>query len=406
MKLAFVLSALGAGGAERVISWLARACIARGWKVTVITFDAPEDPVFHPIDPGVELIRLALPPGGSGIVPLVTGVRRLHALRRTLADNRFDVVISFLTKINVLALLATLGRRIPVIVSERNNPDRQPAHPLWHAMLRRLYPRAAAVVMLTERGKARLPIADKSRVKVIPNPVPSLAFRPREQGAPQLVAVGRLSEQKGFDLLIEAFGRIADRFPDWNLVIFGEGPERPQLETMIAQHGLQGRAFLPGNTDRHGEWIGAASVFVLSSRYEGFANVVGEAMQAGLPVVASDCDFGPADMIEPGISGLLVPPEDVEQLAIALGKVMSCEARRRQLGANAVRRARLFGEHIILDSWLDVIAGAAATPLQKTAGIAALHGARRPPTAVNSMSSEKIAAGPGDNGIKRNGGLW
>lgn len=379
MNVAFVLSALGAGGAERVISRIAGAAVARGWKITVITFDAPGDPIFHPIDARVELIRLGLSPGGSGFARVVTSVRRLHALRRTFAEQRFDVVVSFLTKINVLTLLAMPGGRIPVIASERNNPDRQPAHPLWHVMLRRLYPRAAAIVMLTERGKARLPIADKSRVKVIPNPIPSLAFRPREQGTPQLVAVGRLSEQKGFDLLIEAFGRIAARFPDWNLLIFGEGPERPRLEAMIAQHGLQDRAFLPGNTDRHGEWISAASVFVLSSRYEGFANVVGEAMQAGLPIVASDCDFGPADMIEPDVSGLLVPAEDVEQLAIALGEVMSCEAKRRQLGANASRRALLFDERTILDNWLDVIADAAARPLQKTAGIAAANRREHPP---------------------------
>jgi glycosyltransferase involved in cell wall biosynthesis len=379
MNVAFVLSALGAGGAERVISWLARAGAARGWKISVITFDAPGDPIFHPIDPRVELIRLALPPGGSGITPFVTGVRRLRALRRTVADKRFDVVVSFLTKINVLTLLAMLGRRTPVIVSERNNPDRQPAHPLWHVLLRRLYPRAAAIVMLTERGKARLPVADKSRVKVIPNPVPSLEFRPRQQGAPQLVAVGRLSEQKGFDLLIEAFGRIAGRFPDWNLLIFGEGPERPLLEAMIARDGLRDRIFLPGNTGQHGEWISAASVFVLSSRYEGFANVVGEAMQAGLPVVASDCDFGPADMIEPGVSGLLVPPEDVEQLAVALSEVMSSKAKRLQLGSNAIRRARLFDERTILDRWLDVITDANARSLAGTAAIVKATSRERPP---------------------------
>lgn len=356
MNVAFVLSALGAGGAERIISWIANAAIARGWNVTVITFDAPADPIFHSIDPRVTLIRLALPAGGRGVTPFVMAARRVLALRRALSGKRFDVVVSFLIKINVLTLLAMLGRRTPVIVSERNNPDLQPAHALWHVMLRRLYPRAAAIVMLTERGKARLAISDKSRVTVIPNPIPSLAFRPRQEGAPQLVAVGRLTEQKGFDLLIEAFARIAGRFPDWDLLIFGEGPERPRLEAMVREHGLQSRISLPGNTERHGEWISAASMFALSSRYEGFANVVGEAMQAGLAVVASDCDFGPADMIVPEISGILVPPEDVAKLAAALGEIMSCEARRRQLGINAIQRARLFDESTILDRWLRLIA--------------------------------------------------
>lgn len=360
MNLAFILSALGAGGAERVISSIAGAAIARGWKVTIITFDAPEDPVFHPIDPRAQLVRLALPTGSGGLSTYAAGIRRVRALRRTLAAGRYDVVISFLTKINVLTLLATLGRRTPVIVSERNNPDRQPAHPLWQMMLHRLYPRATGIVTLTERAKAQLRIADTSRVTVVPNPIPSLAFQPRQEEPPQLVAVGRLTEQKGFDLLIDAFARLATRFPDWNLIIFGEGPERSRLEAMVQAHGLQQRIFLPGNTPRHAEWIASASLFVLPSRYEGFANVVGEAMQAGLAVVASDCDFGPGEMIEPEVSGLLVPPEDCAQLATALGRVMSSGTLLRQLGSNARRRAALFDERIILDRWLSLIASAAA----------------------------------------------
>lgn len=359
MKVAFVLSALGAGGTERVISRLVNTAVARGWSVSLIAFDAPEEPIFHLIDPRVELIRLAIPAGRGGMSSLTAVARRLRALRRALSSRPFDAVVSFLTKINVLTLLATLGMQTPVIVSERNNPDRQPSHRLWHVLLRRLYPRAAVIVTLTERSKARLPVADKSRVAVIPNPVPSLAFRPRTDAPPQLVAVGRLTEQKGFDLLIDAFARIASRLPDWNLLIFGEGPERPRLEAMIQQHGLGHRIRLPGNTERHAEWISAASMFALPSRYEGFANVVGEAMQAGLAVVASDCDFGPSEMIEPEVNGLLVPPEDAVQLAAALDRVMSSSAMRRRLGSNARRRARLFDEHAILDRWLRLIAGAA-----------------------------------------------
>ncbi|WP_343517614.1 glycosyltransferase family 4 protein [Sphingomonas sp.] len=361
--MAFVLSALGAGGAERVISGIAGAAADRGWEATVITFDAPEDPIFHAIDPRVELVRLGLSTKSGRVSSFLRGAHRLYALRRALSAKRFDVVVSFLTKINTLTLIAMLGRRTPVIVSERNNPDRQPAHPFWHFALRNLYPRAAAIVMLTEQGKARLPIADKSRAVVIPNPIPSLPFQSRREGAPQLVAVGRLTEQKGFDLLIAAFAGIAGRFPDWTLLIFGEGPERASLEALVRKHGLQDRVRLPGSTARHGEWISAASMFVLSSRYEGFANVVGEAMQAGLAVVAADCDFGPSAMIEQGVSGILVPPEDTAQLAAALGGIMSSETRRRQLGARAVERARQFDERIILDSWLGLIANPHARPL-------------------------------------------
>ncbi|HUD91502.1 glycosyltransferase, partial [Sphingobium sp.] len=124
MKVAFVLAGLSAGGAERVISKLSDAALARGWDVTIVTFDRPDDPIFHPIDPRVSLIRLSLPTAGKGAAAWMTAARRCWALRRTLV-GKFDVVISFLTKINVLTLLATRGLNVPVIVSERNNPDRQ-----------------------------------------------------------------------------------------------------------------------------------------------------------------------------------------------------------------------------------------------------------------------------------------
>ncbi|NWK98773.1 glycosyltransferase family 4 protein [Sphingobium lactosutens] len=359
MKVAFVLAGLSAGGAERVISKLAAGSLARGWEVTIVTFDRPGDPIFHPIDPRVSLIRLALPTKGRGLSAWIAAVRRCWALRRTL-QGRFDVVISFLTKVNVLTLLATRGGKMPVIVSERNNPDRQPAHPLWRFALRYLYPRAASIVMLTHKGRERLRPVERKRAVVIPNPVCPLPYGPRHDWPPQLVAVGRLNEQKGFDLLIAAFASLAERFPDWNLVIFGEGPDRSALEAQVASLGLTRRIGLPGCTAHHGEWIESATLFVLSSRYEGFANVVGEAMQAGLAVVAYDCDFGPSDLIEPNVSGLLVPPENVNELSNALAQLMSSPADRERLGSGAVERVKMFRESAVLSRWMQVIENAHA----------------------------------------------
>ncbi len=354
MKVAFILSGLSAGGAERVISKLAEAALGRGWDVTIITFDSPDDPIFHAIDSRVALVRLALPSGGKGLAAAIRVARRLWMLRRHLR-GRFDVVISFLTKINVLTLLATLGLDVPVLVSERNNPDRQPAHPLWRCALRHLYPRASSIVMLTHRGRERLRKAERDRAIVIPNPISAFPYLPRQGGTPQLVAVGRLDKQKGFDMLIAAFATLSDRFPEWNLRIFGEGPERSALEGQVQELGLAHRISLPGCTARHGEWIEETTLFVLSSRYEGFGNVVGEAMRAGLAVVAYDCDFGPSDMIEPEVSGVLVKPEDVAALSDALAGLMASPDRRRRLSAAAIERAKQFGESAILETWMRAI---------------------------------------------------
>jgi glycosyltransferase involved in cell wall biosynthesis len=353
MRIAFILSALGAGGAERVIATIAQAAVEQGWDAAIITFDRPDDPIYHAIDPRVRLIRLALPMERGGWSALATTVRRVRALRRTLA-GQFDLVVSFLTKINALTLLATRGTGARVIVSERNNPNRQPSHPLWQWALRHLYPRAAAIVVQTERAKQCLPAADAERAVVIPNAAPRLPFAPLANGALRLVAVGRLTEQKGFDLLIPAFAQIAKDHPAWTLTIFGDGPKRAELEAQVEAAKLSTRVSLPGSTPRPGEWISVASLFVLSSRYEGFPNVLGEAMRAGLPVIAFDCDFGPADLIEPGISGLLVAPEDVAALAASLDAAMASAELRTRLGRGAACRAARFDPATVLDQWMQL----------------------------------------------------
>jgi glycosyltransferase involved in cell wall biosynthesis len=360
VRIAFILAALDAGGAERIIDLLSRAALAQGWDVTIVTFDRPADPIFHPYDARVRLRRLALPVAAKGPARLFLMMRRVRALRRLLREERFDVAVSFLTKINVLALLARIGTGIPVIVSERNNPLRQRSGAVWRILLDRLYPTAAAIVMQTERSKICLPPGQRARAVVIPNPMLAPAAEPRPPAPPTIVAVGRLNEQKGFDLLLNAFAGIADRIPDWRLVIFGEGPDRAALEHQISALSLTARAFLPGASATPGAWIAAGDLFVLSSRYEGFPNVLAEAMGSGLPVISFDCDFGPAEMITDDMDGLLVSPENADALAAALVRLATDKALRQRLGAAAAAGAIRFDSQQVNGSWTDLIAKCAA----------------------------------------------
>jgi len=360
MRVAFTLAALDAGGAERIIDLLSRAALAQGWDVTIVTFDRPTDPVFHQYDERVRLRRLALPVAAKGPSRIILMIRRIRALRKLLREERFDVAVSFLTKINVLALLARIGTGTPMIVSERNNPLRQRSHMVWQLLLDRLYPSAAAIVMQTERSKVCLPRRQRIRALVIPNPMLAPPAAPRTASPPTLVAVGRLTEQKGFDLLLNAFAEIADEVPDWRLVIFGEGPDRAALEHQIERLRLGGRAFLPGASAAPGDWVAASDAFVLPSRYEGFPNVLAEALGSGLPVVAFDCDFGPADMITDNVDGLLVPPEDTAALAAALHRLMTDAALRRRLGAAAAAGAVRFDARQVNKSWIDLMTKCAA----------------------------------------------
>lgn len=346
-RISIITSALGAGGAERVISLLAWHWVERGWKVTIITFDHPGDPIYHPLPEEVAFVRLGLPAGALAVA------RRVRALRGALKRERPDVAISFLTKINAVTLIATMGTGIPVLASERNNPLQQRAHPAWNSALRLLYRRADAIVCQTAASVACLPERVRGRVRVIANPIVPPEARP-DADARKLVAAGRLTEQKGFDLLIEAFARIADRHPRWTLDIWGEGADRHALQAAIDARGLAERIRLPGVSVRPGGWAEGASAFVLSSRYEGFANVLGEAMALGLPAIAFDCDFGPSELVRDGQDGLLVPAGDVAALAEGLDRLLGDAPLRVRLGEAAKSAARALDVKRIAGQW-DVV---------------------------------------------------
>jgi glycosyltransferase involved in cell wall biosynthesis len=351
--VAFVLAGIGAGGAERVVALLSAMVIERGWRATIISFDRPDAASYHAFHPDIGFVFL---PGNAGRprTGMARTLKRLSALRAALAGGQFQLIVSFLTKINTLTLLAATGLGVPVIVSERNNPLRQRTNPAWRWLLALLYKRAAAIVLQTDRSRKCLPPAQRSRAHVIPNPIalPPAVPPPLDR---QITAVGRLTEQKGFDLLIDAFARIAPLHPDWRLVIWGDGPLRAWLTERIADHGLEHRIMLPGLSPSHGAWINPGEIFVLSSRYEGFPNVLAEAMTAGMAPVAFDCEFGPSELIDHGHSGLLVPPENTVALAVALNRLIQSPELRGTLAYGAAQSATRYDCHSIGQSWLTLL---------------------------------------------------
>lgn len=345
MHVAILVSGLGAGGAEQVIAQIARHWCTAGHKVSVIAFDRPQDSIFHPLPQSVALHRLDLRAGKVG------AARRIAGVRRIVLKQRPDVLVSFLTKNNVIAALATLGTDTRLVCAERNNPERQDTHPAWSGALNLLYRRADAIVCQTAAVRRCFPAAVRRRLVTIPNPVPAPDVLPPAEQAMRVVAVGRLTHQKGFDLLLGAFAGIAARFPQWRLTIRGDGPDRDALERTVAELGLQGLVALPGTSAVPRGWIDEGDIFVMPSRYEGFPNVLGEAMAAGLPVVAADCDFGPAEMVENGVTGLLVVPEDIDALGDAMAAMMADEAMRRRLGAAAAQAMIRYAPERVLAQW-------------------------------------------------------
>jgi glycosyltransferase involved in cell wall biosynthesis len=214
--------------------------------------------------------------------------------------------------------------------------------PRLAADIRRHYGRLDALTTLTtqdEEDYDRLLAGSRTQVLAVPNPVPPSDAPAADHDAKVVIAAGRLNLQKGFDLLIPAFAAVARPHPDWRLRIYGSGPERERLQTQIDELGAAEHIALLGRSERLGEAMAEASIFALSSRWEGFPMVLLEALGAGLAVVSFDCPTGPRDIVRDGREGILVPPEDIEAFAGALRTLIDDPARRRAFAEAARRRA-------------------------------------------------------------------
>jgi len=356
LKVALIISSMSHGGAERQVALLSRSFADDGASVTIFTFAGNGIPAFYAPGENVEIRRMNLLSESTNFFSSIySNIRRLRVLRENLSEFSPDVVFAFGDSINIITVLALVGTGIPVAVSERIDPTKHDIGAMWSFLRTVVYPMAWGVVVQTQGIKEVFPA--EWNVRVVPNgfsvPLRSAAPAGMKGEGKVMLAAGRLVPQKGFMDLIRAFAGVVEEFSDWRLVIRGEGEQRSQLEEFIRGNGLEPQVFLPGVAEGMGDEYSSAHLFVLSSLFEGFPNVLGEALAHGLPCIAFSDVSGVAELLQGDVNGLLVHPADDRIIALsgALRRLMADDVIRERMGQASLERIQEYSMEKAFNCW-------------------------------------------------------
>ncbi|MDE7539533.1 glycosyltransferase family 4 protein [Gluconobacter sphaericus] len=351
-RYAFVIQDLkGFGGTERSTSVIMNGLARRDCDVRLVELVGRDAPAF-PLAPGISVTSLF----DRSIKIFNSWFRIVWRLSRFLKREKIDtlVVVESTHALYGVAAARLAGVRCVVWEHFNFNVTLNRRKRVWGRQIAARW--ADDVVVLTRRDTAlwREGTTVRARLTAIPNMAPPVTKRPYPATSRMVLAAGRLTEQKGYDLLLRAW-RIVEQDPasmGWDLLIRGDGPDRDAL--LQQAEGLHCVTIVPATGDIDADYARAA-LFVASSRYEGLPMVLLEAMSAGVPVVAFDCETGPAEIVRDGETGFLVPPEEPEALAVALLELMRAPERRQAMSAAARVRAAAFQEGPVMACWMELL---------------------------------------------------
>ncbi len=366
-----LLHAYGMGGTIRTTLNLAGGLAEAGRDVTLLSLVRRREDPFFAFPDGVRVEDVDDQRAGRGRAPSLLVHPDDHAYpwcsRRT--DRRLAARLAALRPGDVLivtrpAFAVLAAKLVPagVTVIAQEHLHFRAHRPRLQGDVLRALPDLNALSVLTaddERDYTAALGGAPTVVARIPNAIPPLGPGTSDTRTPVLIAAGRLNRQKGFDLLLDAWARVAPQHPDWQLRIYGTGPARAALRRQVLDLGLHDSVLLAGQARRLGTVLREAGAFVLSSRWEGFGMVLVEAMSKGLPVVSFDCPRGPSEIVTDGVDGTLVPAGDVAGLAAALDALLGDPARRAREGAAGIEAAKRYDVGPITRSWVALLDGLA-----------------------------------------------
>lgn len=352
MKIVFFIGSMGGGGAERVLSILANHYSLAGWDVEIALLLKNE--VVYRLDENIKIVDLS-GKHKSYFRNLPSWIVRI---RKYLKKTKPDRVVSFVGRINALVLMSTLGMKLPVIVSERNDPKHDGRSDFMLRVCNKSYGfgHCKAVVHQTKYEQSCFDLSLVPKSHIIPNPIEVGAQR-KKADVFRIVTAGRLIAQKNHEMLINAASMLKDEFPTLSVDVYGDGGLKTELQALIDEKGMTNRITLRGNASDLHSRISDAGIFVMTSKFEGLSNALLEAMMMGIPCISTDYP-GADELISDGENGLLVPISDTEKLCAAIRRIFTDEELRENLATEAKNSSEAYKKECVLKKWESVIEGA------------------------------------------------
>ena len=348
MKIGIIISAFTNGGAQRVAVTLSRWLNDNGHEGYIIALSESTKNQYDA--EGINLVRLET---------IYKGQKITQRLRSYDQNNQIDAYIVMGVPMCIYVMPALKGSKAKIIVSERNDPRNFQGKTITKLVSRYLMSKADGFVFQTNDARDYYK-KYKNKSVVIPNPVadvPVILERlPNEQRDKVIVTAGRLVPQKNHEMLIKAFGKIADRFPQYKLIIYGAGELKEKLQLLTKELGISNRVVFPGSVNDLHERIKNAELFVLSSNFEGMPNALMEAMAMGITCISTNCPCGgPKDLIDNGNNGYLIPVNDIDKCVDIITSVLDDKYEADRIGQNSLKTRDKYCSDVICSEWLNMV---------------------------------------------------
>lgn len=344
-KIAFVTDTMHPGGSERVISVLANEMSRRGLYIEIICLRGKES--FYSLERGVKTIFM------EQIIEKKTMLNKVKFLRSYVKDEGVDIVIPFMTPVFCFTLFSLIGTGKKIICSERIDPTKTS---MVRKLLRAiLLPTTSYLVVQTEQIKIYYSDSIQKRCSVIYNPVSDSFFEEKQiDSKKRFITVGRLAPQKNQRMLIDAFSHVHQKYPDYSLSIFGEGPLKKELQSFIDSKGLNDVVRLEGTSSDISNELHSSFAFCLTSDFEGMSNAMIEALCSGIPLISTNVS-GASELLGNNEGGLIVPVSDTEAFASAMLKLIETPSLVERMRNYNLKKREEFRTSQIVDKWIEII---------------------------------------------------